>query len=358
MPEVTCTHCGKSKAVTVERMASLIGKTVRCSACQSEFVIRSDPPAESEGSVDWNDVLAPTAAPAVAAIPDRSKEELASRIQTSSKWSGAGKWLAIPVCVLLSIGGFWYFGQTPHKADEPQKLEVSAPPASTEVSPAVTYRIANIEEKNNPDFAGGQQMRFVSVVLTPSPSKAAVDKIANEVYQLFRREIELLQPNARLKQVRLLIYDDIYNQHELICTAESGVWPTPTLPNTIEVKWMYCRLPEHRPSEEWLSLEREYMKGLEAASKAAEAGANERIKATPDQWKALIQAERLRRNVRVSILVGKLMEQHHLTEKELAHRLSYVFVWKFGLVPSDELVAKQTKDTLDDWKELVKPSQP
>lgn len=68
MPDVTCPHCGKAKPVTVEKLASLIGKKGRCSACQAEFTIGESAPAIVSHNADWQDVLVEPSSPGHAEV--------------------------------------------------------------------------------------------------------------------------------------------------------------------------------------------------------------------------------------------------------------------------------------------------
>ena len=45
MPHVICPHCGRSKAVTAETLASIAGKTIRCE-CKAEFVVEESDPLD------------------------------------------------------------------------------------------------------------------------------------------------------------------------------------------------------------------------------------------------------------------------------------------------------------------------
>ncbi len=247
---------------------------------------------------------------------------------------------------VLVSGYVLWLGLSPGKPP----IVPSVPTVSTSKPPAVSFRIASLEEKNYPnDFEGGVQLRWVRVTVKNYTTKQEVEDIARRVYESFRTEIEGLDPDAKHKNIGVLVYDDIVNANEHIYTlsTDDGYKQLPPA-TSLEVKWMYWRLPAYRPSDKQIALEREYMAGLEAASEASQVpwtgGQEEMLKA------GKIQSQR--RRVRIAVLVEEMKARHSMSEDALARDLAYAWTWKHGLVPSDEIVGRQIKSYMEEWSPL------
>ena len=247
---------------------------------------------------------------------------------------------------VLVSGYVLWLGLSPRKPPIVPPVAIATP----STPPAVSFRIAALEEKNNPDVGGGgTQHRYPKVTVKNYTTKQEVEDIARRVYESFRTEIEGLAPDAKHKAISVQVYDEVVNHHELICMLSSYSTVERLPPATaLEVEWISWRLPAYRPSDKQIALEREYMAGLEAASEASQVpwtgGQEEMLKA------GKIQSQR--RRVRIAVLVEEMKARHSMSEDALARDLAYAWTWKHGLVPSDEIVGREIKSYLEEWSPL------
>ena len=125
---------------------------------------------------------------------------------------------------------------------------------------------------------------------------------------------------------------------------------SPTLPewNGATILWKW-RLPEYRPTELQLKIFSEYWRGYYAASVSAHSkfvDSNGVFIGTPKDI-PLIQR---RRKLAERRLPKELMKRHKLTQPELEQMLAYVWVWRHGEKPTDELIEQTVATFREEWR--------
>ncbi len=101
MPDVICPHCGRSKAVTAATLASIAGKTIRCSGCKAEFVV------EDRGPLDFLDArTAPEIPPKNAPTLSKEQREAFAEQNVADYKASKTPWhkSSLPLSVVYAIG--------------------------------------------------------------------------------------------------------------------------------------------------------------------------------------------------------------------------------------------------------------
>ena len=103
MPHVICPHCGRSKAVTAETLASIAGKKIRCE-CKAEFVV------EERDPLDFLDApAAPVMQPKMAPTLTKEQREAIAQQNVAANKANKSHTVASPLADALAKVVAWLF---------------------------------------------------------------------------------------------------------------------------------------------------------------------------------------------------------------------------------------------------------
>lgn len=215
---------------------------------------------------------------------------------------------------------------TPEVSEESVREEVppssSKPPADTATpNPDVKVTIVSSGPKAPGQSESAGDHRSQRIIVSGATTQVEFEAAVRGTFEELAEEIEKSEKASTSKRVEVIAYDndidaearDVYTLH-----AFSAVGPEKPSWGTAQLDWRW-RLPEFRPSKEWLRIHADYRK----------------LRATVEE---LSDAQK------------EVCAQHKLSDDEFIDLHAYMMMWHSGLAPEGEL--------LDEWKtDLRKKSQ-
>jgi len=199
----------------------------------------------------------------------------------------------------------------------------------------------------------GHSRRCPRVVLLEPESKQQVKKALREIYQNYKREIEVLQPDAPHKRISILLYDSVTDAEDHdgyhICHVTGNRNAGPILPEweDVDIDWKW-RHPEYRPTKDQLKLFSDYWRGQVQAMKTGEAAYYESkgVETWTPEDEPGIRKSKKSEEIK---MIKDLCQRNKMTQDELEREIAYVWSWRLGEKPTDERVKEWAKDFHLDW---------
>jgi hypothetical protein len=199
----------------------------------------------------------------------------------------------------------------------------STEPAEKPVEPESNVEIVTLEE--GPKAPGQSESagdhRSQRIVVTGARTRKEFEAAVQTTFEVLAEDLEKTEAASKSKRVEVIAYDnpidaealDVYTLH-----AFSAVGPEKPIWENAQLDWRW-RLPNFRPSDQWLRIHADYRK----------------LRATVE---VLSDAQK------------KVCAQHKLTTEEFIDLHAYMMMWHSGLEPEGQL--------LEEWKaDLRKKSE-